>query len=179
MDEISNKVESCTLSLLIGGDFNLIHFPSDKNNTAFHHAEANAFNQTLDDLALIELPLLDRRFTWSNERNTPTLTKIDRMLVSIEWELTYPDYLLQASLLVRLIMHLSIYLRATLMELRDAFGLNFTGPSLRALKMRSEKPGSAAMISLTLLKGWMHSLGILFLICKLGARERPETLKSS
>ena len=37
-----------------------------------------------------------RRLTWSNEREIPTMTKIDRVLVSVDWDLEYPDYLLQA-----------------------------------------------------------------------------------
>ncbi|XP_073363511.1 uncharacterized protein [Aegilops tauschii subsp. strangulata] len=35
-------------------------------------------------------------FTWSNKRNAPTFSKIDRMLVSAEWKLVNPDYRLHA-----------------------------------------------------------------------------------
>ena len=35
LDEISNKVESYTLPLLIGGDFNLLRYPTDKNTNNF------------------------------------------------------------------------------------------------------------------------------------------------
>src|SRR4051812_34860682 len=37
-----------------------------------------------------------RRFTWTNERDNPVMTKIDRVLVSVDWELNRPDVLLQA-----------------------------------------------------------------------------------
>lgn len=37
-----------------------------------------------------------RRFTWSNEREAPTLTKIDRVLVSVDWDMEYIECLLQA-----------------------------------------------------------------------------------
>jgi endonuclease/exonuclease/phosphatase family metal-dependent hydrolase len=37
-----------------------------------------------------------RAFTWSNERRRPTMTKIDRALVSIDWDLAFPDAVLQA-----------------------------------------------------------------------------------
>lgn len=76
---------------LIAGDFNLLRFPSDKNNHAFRQSEANAFNQTLDDLALIELPLLDRQFTWSNNRDTPTLERIDRASFNLGWADAFPN----------------------------------------------------------------------------------------
>ena len=37
-----------------------------------------------------------RKFSWSNEREVPTLTKIDRAYVSVDWELDHLDSLLQA-----------------------------------------------------------------------------------
>jgi hypothetical protein len=37
-----------------------------------------------------------RVFTWSNEREVPTMSKIDRALVSVDWDLLYPDAMLQA-----------------------------------------------------------------------------------
>ena len=35
LDEISNKVEACTLPLVIEGDFNLLRSPADKNTNNF------------------------------------------------------------------------------------------------------------------------------------------------
>ncbi|XP_073360044.1 uncharacterized protein [Aegilops tauschii subsp. strangulata] len=54
------------------------------------------FRDLVDDLELKELYMHGQSFTWSNERDTPMLTKIDRVLVSVDWELHYPDNLLQA-----------------------------------------------------------------------------------
>jgi hypothetical protein len=34
-----------------------------------------------------------RLFTWSNEREVPTLTRIDRALVSVDWDLNNLDCL--------------------------------------------------------------------------------------
>jgi hypothetical protein len=48
---------------------------------------------------------------WSNQRDPPTLTRIDRVLVSIDWDLEHPDALLQAlpsSLSDHVPLHLSI-----------------------------------------------------------------------
>ena len=42
------------------------------------------------------LRLHQTRGCWSNERDTPTLTKIDRILVPVDWDLGHPDKLLQA-----------------------------------------------------------------------------------
>lgn len=49
-----------------------------------------------DDQELRELYMHGRIFTWSNDREMPTLTKIDCALVSVDWEIANPDYLLQA-----------------------------------------------------------------------------------
>ncbi|XP_066392289.1 uncharacterized protein [Miscanthus floridulus] len=43
-----------------------------------------------DHLRLKEIKLNGRRFTWSNEQDNPTLTRIDRLLCTPEWELIFP-----------------------------------------------------------------------------------------
>jgi hypothetical protein len=35
-------------------------------------------------------------FTWSNEREDPTLTRIDKVLATVDWGLVHPDAILQA-----------------------------------------------------------------------------------
>ncbi|XP_073363493.1 uncharacterized protein [Aegilops tauschii subsp. strangulata] len=77
------------------GDFNMILRSSEKSNQNINRTMMTKFQNFVDDHELKELYMHGRKFTWSNERNTPTLTKIDRMLVSVEWELAFPDYLMQ------------------------------------------------------------------------------------
>jgi hypothetical protein len=43
-----------------------------------------------DSLDLRELELSRRQYTWINNLETPTYEKLDRVLVSIDWELKYP-----------------------------------------------------------------------------------------
>jgi hypothetical protein len=62
----------------------------------FHHAEAEAFNDCINSLSLIEVPLLDRKFTWSNKRDTPTLERLDRVFVNIAWDNLLPSMLLSS-----------------------------------------------------------------------------------
>lgn len=38
------------------------------------------------------MPLLGRRFTWSNEREQTTLTRIDKLLFTVDWEILFPQY---------------------------------------------------------------------------------------
>ena len=76
---------------LLIGDFNLIRFPNERNNNIFCRSEADAFNDTIDQLALLELPLLDRQFTWSNKRMSPTLVRLDRVLINLSWDALFPN----------------------------------------------------------------------------------------
>ncbi|XP_073360435.1 uncharacterized protein [Aegilops tauschii subsp. strangulata] len=54
------------------------------------------FKAFVDNNELKELYMHGRRFTWSNERDQLVMTKIDQVLVSVDWELNFPDVLLQA-----------------------------------------------------------------------------------
>ena len=47
-------------------------------------------------LELVDIHLHGRRYTWSNERRSPTMVRLDRALVSLDWEAMHPDCHLQA-----------------------------------------------------------------------------------
>ena len=49
-----------------------------------------AFRATIDHLRFKEIKLNGRRFTWSNQQENPTLTRIDRLLCTPEWKLFFP-----------------------------------------------------------------------------------------
>jgi hypothetical protein len=76
---------------LICGDFNMIRYACEKNNDNFRHNEADAFNDMIHDICLIELPLMDRQFTWSNRRASPTLERIDRAFINTDWDSLLPN----------------------------------------------------------------------------------------
>ena len=61
----------------------MIRYAHEKNNSNFRQAEAEAFNDCINDMCLIELPLLDRRYTWSNKRSAPTLERLDRVFINL------------------------------------------------------------------------------------------------
>jgi endonuclease/exonuclease/phosphatase family metal-dependent hydrolase len=79
------------------GDFNLIYRDEDKNNTILNRAMMGRFRRALNDLALKELPLIGRKFTWSGGGVSPTLSKIDRVFCSVDWENEFPNCLLQST----------------------------------------------------------------------------------
>lgn len=78
------------------GDFNVIFRADQKNNGQVNTRLMNSFRTTLDNLELKELKPHGRKFTWSNETDNPTFTKIDHIFVTKDWELARPNSFLQA-----------------------------------------------------------------------------------
>lgn len=78
------------------GDFNLITWASDKNNSNINRRLFGKFRGALDFLHLQEINLGGRRFTWSNEQENPVLTKIDHVFCSDDWDMMFPNALLLA-----------------------------------------------------------------------------------
>jgi endonuclease/exonuclease/phosphatase family metal-dependent hydrolase len=76
---------------IVAGDFNLIRDPEDKNNGVFDLNLSTALNDSIRSLALFELPVLDRLFTWSNKRASPILARLDRYLFNQDWNLVMPN----------------------------------------------------------------------------------------
>ena len=63
LDELSNKLESCTIPIVLGGDFNLLHSPADKNNLNFSWPLTSAFNDFISNCVIRELPRVGAQFT--------------------------------------------------------------------------------------------------------------------
>jgi len=71
---------------LFARDFNLIYQAAEKNNTNLDRAMMGRFSRFLDDMEAKEIPLLGRKYTWSNERSSPTLVRLDRAFCCLDWE---------------------------------------------------------------------------------------------
>lgn len=81
---------------MVAGDFNLILDAQDKNNANIKKRNMGRFRCFMIEMELKDVILHGRRFTWSNNRQCPTLEKLDRILVSVDWEEQFPDCFLQA-----------------------------------------------------------------------------------
>ena len=66
------------------GDFNMILRAPEKKNTNINWRMINSFKLFVDDMELKEPYMHGRHFTWMNDRDCPTLTKIDHVLVSVD-----------------------------------------------------------------------------------------------
>ncbi|KAM0894533.1 hypothetical protein ACQ4PT_024480 [Festuca glaucescens] len=97
LEELRNKINRCTTPVVVAGDFNLIRSPEDKSSTRVDIPRMRMFNDCLADLALREITRVGARFTWSNNRIDPVQSVLDRVFVSVEWEMEFPLCSLRAA----------------------------------------------------------------------------------
>lgn len=90
--QIQTVVQSRWLTL---GDFNMIRRVDEKSSTNVNLRMIGHFRNVIDDLELLKIPLVGRTFTWSSEKQNTVHTKIDRILVTKDWELSFPQYQLR------------------------------------------------------------------------------------
>jgi hypothetical protein len=79
----------------IGGDFNVTLYQNERSGGVRRRRVVAAFADFIVEMGLMDLPLSGEVSTWSN---TLTWSRLDRFLVSPEWEFSYPG-LLQKKLL--------------------------------------------------------------------------------
>ena len=94
--EIVRMCEKETLPMMVGGDFNIIRNPTEKNNANYNPRWSFMFNAIIECIGLKELEMSGRQYTWANRRETQTFEKLDRILVTVEWEQKFPLATVQA-----------------------------------------------------------------------------------
>jgi exonuclease III len=94
--ELSERRNLCHGPWMVIGDFNMILNASEKNNTNLDRAMMARFRRFVHEHELKDLYMHGHLYTWSNERESPTMSRIDRALVSVDWDLLNPDAILQA-----------------------------------------------------------------------------------
>jgi exonuclease III len=80
--ELVELATQSTCPWLVLDDFNIARTQKDKNTDHFDAMSATLFTDTVDALLLQELSLLDRRFTWMNKREVPTLVRLDCVFIN-------------------------------------------------------------------------------------------------
>jgi hypothetical protein len=64
--ELVRTCENETLPMLVGGDFNIIRNPQEKNNNNYNAIWPFVFNAIIESLNLREIVLSGRQFTWAS-----------------------------------------------------------------------------------------------------------------
>jgi endonuclease/exonuclease/phosphatase family metal-dependent hydrolase len=87
LTELTERRSLCPGPWVVIGDFNMIMYASEKNNDNLDRPMMARFRRFAQNLELKDLYMHGRQFTWSNRRETPTMSRIDRALVSVDWDL--------------------------------------------------------------------------------------------
>jgi hypothetical protein len=74
----------------IRGNFNVTRFPSERFGKARLCSAMTDFSDFISDQELMDLPLAGGSFTWSISHDPPMWSRIDRFLVSHDWEVRFP-----------------------------------------------------------------------------------------
>jgi hypothetical protein len=90
LQELREVRAGCDGPWILAGDFNQICRSKDKNNPCINRALLRRFRRWIEELELKEIPLIGRRYTWSNQRQAPTLVKLDHVFCTSSWEEMFP-----------------------------------------------------------------------------------------
>lgn len=75
---------------ILGGDFNILRYAHEKNKNFCQNRFTDLFNTIIHANKLRDIYMAGGKFTWSNNQAHHTLQKLDRILMSKEWESLFP-----------------------------------------------------------------------------------------
>jgi exonuclease III len=107
-EELAGLMSWWNVPWCIGGDFNVIRFPSERSGGRRISAAMREFSDFIFERGLMDLLLTGGLCTWSNTRSW---SRIDRFLISPDWEARYPE-VIQKRLLCLCSDHFPIVLAA-------------------------------------------------------------------
>ncbi len=71
-------------------DFNLTRGVHERLGRSWCGKLMAMFSDLVSKLEMLDLSMGNQRFTWSNLQSSPTLAKLDRFLISTEWDQAFP-----------------------------------------------------------------------------------------
>ena len=77
----------------IGGDFNKILYPQERSSRLCPMNTMLKFHDFISYAALVDLPSHGNDYTWSRSSGEAVCSRLDRFLVSLDWEEHFPDSL--------------------------------------------------------------------------------------
>ena len=94
-EELSDIRQRWAVPWCVVGDFNIVCFPSEQLGCSRLSPTMINFSNQIYFSNLVDLPLVGGQYTWYSGTTPPSMSKIDRVLVSSDWEEHYPDVLLK------------------------------------------------------------------------------------
>ena len=79
------------INWILLGDFNFYRSLENRNRSGGNFQDTQIFNDVIDHLGLVELPLKGRAFTWNNMQANPLLEQLDWFFTSVNWTSDFPN----------------------------------------------------------------------------------------
>jgi exonuclease III len=90
LSELSSFCSKNKDPFIVGGDFNIMRYMSDKNKRFSPSRFSGILNIIINTNDLRKIHISGGDYTWSNNHLNPTLKKLDMILMSREWEIMFP-----------------------------------------------------------------------------------------
>jgi hypothetical protein len=71
LEELLTKIKSIQGSYIMGGDFNLIRYASEKSSQNIDQSKLDMFNNFISDARIKEMLRKGSKFTWTNKQDHP------------------------------------------------------------------------------------------------------------
>ncbi|XP_026378053.1 uncharacterized protein LOC113272434 [Papaver somniferum] len=81
---------------VIGGEFNEIRFCHERSTGSDYTCGMERLNKFISKHHLIDFPLIGATYTWTNNQVQSVRIRIDRLLVSLSWEMEFPNVIQKA-----------------------------------------------------------------------------------
>ena len=75
----------------MGGNFNVVCFPFGRFGITNFSSAMLRFSDFISKQSLVDLPLVGGNFTWFNSREVVASSRLDRFLLSADWEEKFPS----------------------------------------------------------------------------------------
>ncbi|KAG6625187.1 hypothetical protein CIPAW_16G079100 [Carya illinoinensis] len=85
-DELAGLSSIWDFPWCIGGNFNITRFSSEQSGGSSFNSPMVDFSNFIYEQDLLDIPLTAGTYTWSSNREHPTWSRINKFLVSPEWE---------------------------------------------------------------------------------------------
>jgi hypothetical protein len=85
-DELAGIGNWWSLPWCIGGDFNVVRYPNERLKGGSLTSAMWAFTDFINELGLIDLPLIGGNYAWSSNPTRPAMSSLYRFLVSPDWD---------------------------------------------------------------------------------------------
>ncbi|XBI19759.1 hypothetical protein VPH35_061205 [Triticum aestivum] len=88
-EAVSSVATGAGLPWIVLGDFNMYRFAHEKSRGQINWNLMELFNGWAREHGLDDIQIDNRMFTWSNKISSPTLVRLDRILVNAAWNLSF------------------------------------------------------------------------------------------